>query len=68
MDSSSVLVVVDGLVYAAHALPHFNDSLIQQIRQQCVSTPGNELRGITKLATQLLVCIIKAVLIKYILY
>ena len=53
--SSSILLVVDGLVYAAHGLSHFNDSLIQQIRQQCVSTPGNELRGITNLATQLLV-------------
>ena len=53
--SSSILLVVDGLVYAAHALPHFNDTLIQQIRQQCVTTPGNELRGITSLATQLLV-------------
>ncbi|KAF6022203.1 USP24 [Bugula neritina] len=55
MDSSTVLVVVDALVYVAYNLPHFSDSLIHQIRYQIDTSPGNELRGITKLTVQLLV-------------
>lgn len=59
MDSNEVLVVVDALVYVSHALPHFNGTLIQQLRQQFVSSPGNELKGLTKLAVQLLVSSIR---------
>jgi len=50
-----MLVVVDGLVYVSHHIVSFSDALIQQIRSQFASTPGNELRGVIKLAAQLLV-------------
>ncbi|XP_067939467.1 ubiquitin carboxyl-terminal hydrolase 24-like [Watersipora subatra] len=54
MESNAMLVVVDALVYTAHALPSFSTSLIQQTLQQFVSSPGNELKGLSKLALQLL--------------
>lgn len=55
MDSSTVFIVVDALVYLCHLLPHFTDTVIKLVLQQISSTPGNELKGVIKLATQICV-------------
>lgn len=55
MDSSSELIIIDALVYLSNVLPHFSDTLITQALQQISTTPGNEIKELTMLSSQLCV-------------